>query len=169
MSLAKGFWPRIDLIAFDIAGTFFASPNVTNLNSSQENRAMWYLTLIITRWHKLRVQKPLRLIITHLVHFTLIAFYSWNYLIFILLICTKLFEIECRPIWLCIAFKIECPKIPLCVICVHSYTNILWILYSYTTPSKFGEKSRHLCILDEGIIRHLPRKCFIYGDATLGC
>ena len=57
----------------------------------------------------------------------------------------------------------------LCVICVHSYTNILWILYSYTTPSKFGEKSRHLCILDEGIIRHLPRKCFTYGDATLGC
>ena len=43
------------------------------------------------------------------------------------------------------------------------YTN-----YSYTTPSKFGEKSRHLCILDEGIIRHLPQKCFIYGDATLG-
>ena len=24
-----------------------------------------------------------------------------------------------------IMFKIECPKIPLCVICVHSYTNIL--------------------------------------------
>ena len=62
-----------------------------------------------------------------------------------------------------------CPKIPLCVICVHSYTNIILILYSYTTPSKFGEKSRHLCILDEGIIRHLPRKCFTYGDATLGC
>ena len=52
-------------------------------------------------------------------------------------------------------FKGMCPKIPLCVICVHSYTNILLILYSYTTPSKFGEKSRHLCILDEGIIRHL--------------
>ena len=62
-----------------------------------------------------------------------------------------------------------CPKIRLCVICVHSYTNILLILYSYTTPSKCGEKSRHLCILDEGIIRHLPRKCFTYGDATLGC
>ena len=31
------------------------------------------------------------------------------------------------------------------------------------------EKNRHLCILDDGIIRHLPRKCFIYGDATLGC
>ena len=68
-----------------------------------------------------------------------------------------------------INIKGMCPKIRLCVICVHSYTNILWILYSYTTPSKFGEKSRHLCILDEGIIRHLPRKCFIYGDATLGC
>ena len=62
-----------------------------------------------------------------------------------------------------------CPKIPLCVICVHSYTNILQTLHSYTTPSKFDEKSRHLCILDEGIIRHLPRKCFTYGDTTLGC
>ena len=39
----------------------------------------------------------------------------------------------------------------------------------YTLTLKFGEKSRHLCILDEGIIRHLPRKCFTYGDATLGC
>ena len=73
----------------------------------------------------------------------------------------------CKPSTLII--KGMCPKIPLCVICVHSYTNILCILYSYTTPSKFGEKSRHLCILDEGIIRHLPRKCFTYGDATLGC
>ena len=31
------------------------------------------------------------------------------------------------------------------------------------------KKTRHLCILDEGIIRHLPQKCFTYGDATLGC
>ena len=78
-------------------------------------------------------------------------------------------EIKIIIIIIIIIIKIECPKIPLCVICVHSYTNILRILYSYTTPSKFGEKSRHLCILDEGIIRHLPQKCFIYGDATLGC
>ena len=75
---------------------------------------------------------------------------------------TNLYSIGGDPLTQLILFKIDCPKIPLCVICVHSYTNILRILYSYTTPSKFGEKNRHLCILDEGIIRHLPRKCFIY-------
>ena len=49
---------------------------------------------------------------------------------------------------------------------IHKHTlNIILLHYAY----KLGEKSRHLCILDEGIIRHLPRKCFIYGDATLGC
>ena len=83
------------------------------------------------------------------------------------------FDVRCICLaiefWKIFLFKGMCPKIPLCVICVHSYTNILWILYSYTTLSKFGEKNRHLCILDEGIIRHLPRKCFTYGDATLGC